>query len=217
MSASDSDLEALRGQGGIPTSPFEIQITKDALQRRLDNGKCRSVGCGRRDATSRCGQVVVCACVCVCVCITKPSCTTIANTTGDITREDIEVLKRSYRWMTISSAVGWATGIPVFFLLKRRVPPPPALVRIGAATAVSMTGSFLGFAAGGAAAALEVNKNMPDANRYVCWLRLGCFEWAGTDTSQQAPGVPTDCHRLEARHFRAPRRHPDRRQAGAPG
>lgn len=91
----------------------------------------------------------------------------LALTAGDITREDIEILKRSYRWMTISSFVGWMSGIPVFFLSKRRVPPPPLVMRIFASTLVGMTGGFMGFTAGGAAAAMEVNKKMPDATRCV--------------------------------------------------
>jgi len=41
MSVADSDIDVLRGKGGIPTSPFEIQITKEAIQRRLDNGECQ--------------------------------------------------------------------------------------------------------------------------------------------------------------------------------
>jgi hypothetical protein len=67
--------------------------------------------------------------------------------------------------MTITSVVGVATGVPVFILLGRRRPPVSFFHRFGAAAATSSVMSFLGFAAGGVAAAMEVDKRMPDSKK----------------------------------------------------
>ncbi|KAL7421504.1 hypothetical protein Q5752_003273 [Cryptotrichosporon argae] len=121
MSLSDADVDVLKTSGAVPRSPFEIQVTKEALQRRIDQ--------------------------------------------GDISLDDIAVLKKAYQWMTISSALGATIGIPLFIALGRRKPPMGLAGRLAASSALSTTGMFLGFSTGGAAAALEVNKNMPDAGR----------------------------------------------------
>ncbi len=49
--------------------------------------------------------------------------------------------------------------------MKRRRPPIAFGIRLAAATGMGMLGSFLGFAVGGAAAALEVNTKMEDSGR----------------------------------------------------
>lgn len=67
--------------------------------------------------------------------------------------------------MTIASVAGGLAAVPTLIILRRRVPPPPFVMRLMAASAVGMAGSMLGFAAGGTAAAMEVNSKMTDAQR----------------------------------------------------
>ncbi|KAK4684456.1 hypothetical protein P7C73_g5721, partial [Tremellales sp. Uapishka_1] len=121
MSRPRSDQEVLSKGGIAPSSPFEIQVTKDALQRRIDK--------------------------------------------GDITQADVDILKRSYQWMTFSSLLGAGISVPIFLVMGRRRPPIGLMTRIAASSGMGMIGSFLGFTVGGAAAALEVNSKMEDSGR----------------------------------------------------
>lgn len=84
---------------------------------------------------------------------------------GDISQSDLDAFKRSYKIIPIATTVGTLVGIPVWFALRRRVPPPPTMLRFAAALSVSTVGMFLGFTVGGAAAAYEVHHNIPDAKR----------------------------------------------------
>jgi len=84
---------------------------------------------------------------------------------GEITQQDVTILKKGYRWMIMSAALGTAAGIPVWYSLRRRRPPINLATRLIATWFVASTGSFLGFTIGGAAAALEVNNHMADSQR----------------------------------------------------
>ena len=84
---------------------------------------------------------------------------------GEISQHDVDILKKGYRWMIVSAALGTAAGIPVWYSMRRRKPPISLPVRLAAAWFVGSTGSFLGFTIGGAAAALEVNNHMADSQR----------------------------------------------------
>lgn len=84
---------------------------------------------------------------------------------GEITQDDIDILKRGYRWMIVSSTLGASAGIPLWFAMRKRTPPLSLGRKIILTWFVASTGSFLGFTVGGAAAALEVNKNMVDSER----------------------------------------------------
>lgn len=84
---------------------------------------------------------------------------------GEITPQDVELLRKGYRGMATTTFLGSLVGIPVFIVLGRRKPPPGLLVRGLIASAMSSSGAFLGFTIGGAAAAMEVNTHMVDSQR----------------------------------------------------
>jgi hypothetical protein len=86
---------------------------------------------------------------------------------GEITQNDVDILKRGYRWMILSATLGAGAGIPVWYSLKRRTPRLALGTRLLGTWFVTTTGSFLGFTIGGAAAALEVNNHMTDSQRSV--------------------------------------------------
>jgi hypothetical protein len=86
---------------------------------------------------------------------------------GEISQDDVNILKKGYRWMIVSAALGTAAGIPVWYTLKRRRPVVGLPARLIATWLIGSTGSFLGFTIGGAAAALEVNNHMEDSQRSV--------------------------------------------------
>jgi hypothetical protein len=63
--------------------------------------------------------------------------------------------------MSISSVVGSAgMALPTYFYLRNARPVRPIGVRLMVAGGMGMIGSFLGFTAGGVAAAMEVNRRM---------------------------------------------------------
>lgn len=84
---------------------------------------------------------------------------------GEITQADVDLLKKGYRGMAMTTFLGGLVGIPVYIALGRRRPPPGLAVRLAAAGFMTSTGSFLGFTIGGAAAAMEVNTHMADSQR----------------------------------------------------
>jgi hypothetical protein len=84
---------------------------------------------------------------------------------GEIEQKDIDLLKRGYKWMTLSAVLGASAGIPVYILLGRRAPPLPWWRKLAFASFTASSMSFLGFTVGGAAAALEVNTHMQDSQR----------------------------------------------------
>ncbi|GHJ89597.1 hypothetical protein NliqN6_5999 [Naganishia liquefaciens] len=84
---------------------------------------------------------------------------------GDITQADVDLLRRGYRSMAMTTFLGSLIGIPVYIALSRRRPPPSMLARLGVAGMMAGTGSFLGFTIGGAAAAMEVSQHMEDSQR----------------------------------------------------
>ncbi len=104
-----------------PTSPLDVETTKELLRRRIE--------------------------------------------AGEIEQKDIDLLKRGYRWMIVSTAIGAAVGIPVYVVMGKRQPPLPIWRKLAFASFAASSMSFLGFTVGGAAAALEVNTNMPDSQR----------------------------------------------------
>lgn len=105
----------------FPSSPLDIQTTKDLLQRRIE--------------------------------------------AGEIDQSDIDILKRGYRWMIVSTTIGAAVGIPVYIVMGKRQPPLPIWRKLAFTSFAASSMSFLGFTVGGAAAALEVNTQMKDSQR----------------------------------------------------
>lgn len=87
--------------------------------------------------------------------------------TGEITQQDVDLLRKGYRGMATTTFLGSLVGIPVFIVLGRRKPPPYLVTRLLIASAMSSSGAFLGFTIGGAAAAMEVNTHMQDSQRCV--------------------------------------------------
>lgn len=57
--------------------------------------------------------------------------------------------------------------MPTYVFLRRRVPPVGIGIRLLGAGMMGMLGSFLGFTAGGAAAAMEVNRQMENPQQSV--------------------------------------------------
>ncbi|KAL1407250.1 hypothetical protein Q8F55_006668 [Vanrija albida] len=142
-SAKDGELPA--GTRGL--SPYEIQITKDAIRRRID--------------------------------------------AGEISQADIDVLNSTYRTMAGGLLAGGAISFAgTLWALRRRRPLPRALFRWTAATFMGGLGSFLGFTVAGAAAALEVTRNMPDSQR-----KMKVFQQISIDTkraiAEHRLGIPT--------------------------
>ncbi|KAJ9091279.1 hypothetical protein QFC21_007268 [Naganishia friedmannii] len=84
---------------------------------------------------------------------------------GEITQEDVDLMKKGYRGMAMATLLGGLIGVPVFIVMGRRRPPPNLVTRLAAAAFMSSTGSVLGFAVGGSASALEVNAHMTDSQR----------------------------------------------------
>lgn len=83
---------------------------------------------------------------------------------GEITQDDVDLMKKGYRGMAMATFLGGLIGIPVFIAMGRRRPQPGLATRLAAAAFMSSTGSFLGFGIGGAASAIEVAQ-MPDSQR----------------------------------------------------
>jgi hypothetical protein len=69
-----------RAGGGMPTSPFEIEATKEILQRRIENGQ----------------SILWHLC---------PLTLGQADSVGDIQQSDLDLLKKGYTWMTTASFV----------------------------------------------------------------------------------------------------------------
>lgn len=65
-------------------------------------------------------------------------------------------------------------GLPTYFYLRNARPVRPIGVRLMVAGGMGMIGSFLGFTAGGVAAALEVNRRMENPEECVLLL---CAIW----------------------------------------
>lgn len=86
---------------------------------------------------------------------------------GEITHADVDLFRRGYRWIMLSTGLGALAGLPVWWAMSRRRPPPSLASKLATSFLLSSTGSFLGFTVGGAAAALEVNNNMQDSKRKV--------------------------------------------------
>lgn len=89
-------------------------------------------------------------------------------TPGDITREDIDVLRKSYTWVSACTVVGMLSGVPVYILMGRRRGRGPRFsvpYKLFVSSGMSMVGTFLGFTVGGAAASWEVHRKMPDTKR----------------------------------------------------
>lgn len=86
---------------------------------------------------------------------------------GEITSADVDLFRRGYRWIMLSTGLGALAGLPVWWAMSRRRPPPSLASKLATSFFLSSTGSFLGFTVGGAAAALEVNNNMQDSRRKV--------------------------------------------------
>ncbi len=82
---------------------------------------------------------------------------------GEITWDDVNLLKSCYQWMVVAGTLGAGVSFPVYLSLRSKTVPPGK--RIAMALLSGMTGSFCGFTVGGAAAAYEVNNKMPDSER----------------------------------------------------
>ncbi|CAK9786104.1 hypothetical protein CC85DRAFT_283790 [Cutaneotrichosporon oleaginosum] len=132
-------------RGSLPSNMFEMDVVKDALQRRID--------------------------------------------AGDITREDIETLRKSYTWVSACTAIGMLSGLPMYIAMGRRVPRLSVPFKIFCASGTSMINTFLGFTIGGAAASWEVHRKMPDTRR-----KLAVFEEIALDArraiAEHRAGIP---------------------------
>ncbi|ORY32619.1 hypothetical protein BCR39DRAFT_523175 [Naematelia encephala] len=85
---------------------------------------------------------------------------------GEISQADLEVLKKSYRTVAMGSTIGsilFSTG--TYFLFRARAPQYGFAARLFAAIGAGSVGSLVGFTAGGVAASMQVNQNMPDSQR----------------------------------------------------
>lgn len=91
---------------------------------------------------------------------------------GEITQGDVDLFRRGYRYIILSTGLGALIGLPVWAFMSRRRPLPSLANRIGTSLIMSSSGSFLGFTIGGAAAAMEVNRHMVDSQRLVRRLLL---------------------------------------------
>jgi hypothetical protein len=70
--------------------------------------------------------------------------------------------------MLIRTQVGTlACGLGTYIAMRRRRPPVNIGLRLLGAGGMGMMGSFIGFTIGGAAASMEVERHMPDAQRSV--------------------------------------------------
>ncbi|GMK59432.1 hypothetical protein CspeluHIS016_0800380 [Cutaneotrichosporon spelunceum] len=90
---------------------------------------------------------------------------------GDITREDVETLRKSYTWVSTCTAIGMLSGIPMYIAMGRRRPKLSFPFKLFCASGTSMIGTFFGFTVGGAAASWEVHRKMKDPKR-----KLAVFE-----------------------------------------
>lgn len=117
----------------------------------------------------------------------------LSLTPGDITQADVDMLQKSYRIMTGSMVAGLLSGIPVWFITGRRGMPP--MLRLFASSATSLGGSFLATSVGGAVAAIEIKKNMPEWERLVVGYRPGTgrglrWFWRRLEASSEASQPP---------------------------
>ncbi|BEI84165.1 hypothetical protein CcaverHIS002_0407690 [Cutaneotrichosporon cavernicola] len=108
---------------------------------------------------------------------------------GDITREDVETLRKSYTWVSVCTAVGMLSGLPMYIAMGRRVPRLSFPFKLFCASGTSMMGTFLGFTVGGAAASWEVHRKMKDTKR-----KLMVFEEIAVDArraiAEHRMGIP---------------------------
>lgn len=78
------------------------------------------------------------------------------------------MLRKSYTWVSVCSAIGLLSGIPMYIVMGRRqVPRFSVPFKFFCASGTAMINTFLGFTIGGAAASWEVHNKMPDAKRWV--------------------------------------------------
>lgn len=87
---------------------------------------------------------------------------------GEISQSDVDIFKTAYVYMTAATITGMAMSIPVWIALGRKRPRPGLMTKVAATLFLGGSTTFLGFTVGGAAAAWEVNANMPDSARCVC-------------------------------------------------
>jgi len=100
---------------------------------------------------------------------------------GEIEQKDIDLLKRGYKWMALSTALGATAGIPVYMIIGKRRPPLPFWRKLAFASFAASSMAFTGLTIGSAAAAVEVNNNMPDSQR-----KMKVFQQVMIETKRRA-------------------------------
>ncbi|WRT66071.1 uncharacterized protein IL334_003023 [Kwoniella shivajii] len=87
---------------------------------------------------------------------------------GEITRKDVEIMEKGYRWMAYTPPAGAISfSLLIWQLMKRQYPKPHIVTRLGVGGLAGFAGGLLGFGAAGVAAAMEVNDKIEDGDRKV--------------------------------------------------
>ncbi|WWC93892.1 hypothetical protein V866_000729 [Kwoniella sp. B9012] len=87
---------------------------------------------------------------------------------GEITRKDVEIMEKGYRWMTYTPpATAVSFSYLIWQLMKKQYPRPHIATRLVWGGLAGVAGGLIGFGAAGLAASMEVNDKIEDGDRKV--------------------------------------------------